>query len=56
MATRVGVDIENYEAEEIEQAEVIETEEPIFELESVETDESTENEFYGSINFGDEDE
>jgi len=56
MAARVGVDITNYEAEEVEEAEVGETEEPIFELESVETDESTEDEFYGSINFGDEDE
>jgi hypothetical protein len=58
MANRVGVDLENYEAEETPMEEITEEveDEPIFELESTESEEITEDEFYGSINFGDEDE
>ena len=58
MANRVGVDLENYEAEETPMEEITEEveDEPIFELVSTESEEITEDEFYGSINFGDEDE
>ena len=50
--------MENYEAEETPMEEITEEveDEPIFELVSTESEEITEDEFYGSINFGDEDE